>query len=439
MVDALKEDVNISGDTAYMLLCSVLVFFMNMPGLFLFYGGLVQAKHVLSVMMQGFGVTCVCALLWLCCGYSLSFSGSHPFIGNLDSAFLAPLQSNRNLMIDDIPLGVHFLFQGTFAIITPGLIIGVWVERAKFSAVLLFCGLWELLVYCPVCHWIWGGGWLQNMGMRDFAGGLVVHVTAGGAAIVAAKLLPPRPGFPNNCAEPHNLTMVMTGAAMLWVGWFGFNGGSALHASCAAAMASVTTAVSACVGTLVWLVIQGYRSKPTVEAAVTGMVAGLGSITPASGFVGVPGALVIGLVASCTCYAVTALVKERGLADDSLDVSTVHGIGGLVGTILTAPLSAKEIGGVGFDATVPVERLFGVQCLGCLATFAWSALWSALLIVCIDKAMGFCNSTKEQSVGLDITTHGGRAYATQEAHEQKMTEEKLCTDLTSEEESEVVC
>jgi len=406
-----EEVVRFSGDTAYISICTALVFLMNLPGLALFYGGLVQSKHVMSVMMQCFGITCVCGLLWALCGYSLSFSGNGKFIGDLAYAGLAPLMEKRHTMINDIPMATFFLFQGTFAVITPALMVGTWAERAKFKAVLAFCALWEVLVYCPVCHWVWGGGFLAESGVRDFAGGLVVHATAGASAIVAARLLPPRPGFPNKLAPPHSLPMVMTGACMLWVGWFGFNGGSALHASVTASMAALTTAVSACTGAIVWLVIEDFRSKPTVEAAVTGMVAGLGSITPASGFVGVPGAVIIGLVAGLVCYGMTALIKERGVADDALDVFSVHGVGGIVGTLLTAPLSATALGGIGYDEGSSMNALFCAQLLGCVVTVVWSMVLSVVLTVVINKTVGFCHTPKEQKIGLDTVAHGGHAYA----------------------------
>mmetsp|Transcript_67157 Transcript_67157/g.216652 ORF Transcript_67157/g.216652 Transcript_67157/m.216652 type:complete len:444 (+) Transcript_67157:109-1440(+) len=413
------DTVGINGDTSFLMLCSALVFLMSLPGLALFYGGLVQSKNVLSIFMQCFGIVCVCGLLWAAIGYSLSFSGMEPYIGDLNFAFLEPMRTNRHAMKDHVPLVVFFLFQGTFAVITPALIIGSWAERAKFIPVLIFCALWEILVYCPVCHWIWGGGWLAQKGIRDFAGGLVVHATAGGAAIVAALMLPSRPGFPDKCAPPHNMPMVLTGASLLWVGWFGFNGGSALHGGTTAAMAAAVTAASAMVGTLVWLVIEGYRSKPTVEAAVTGMVAGLGSITPASGFVGMPGAIGIGLIAGTVCYGMTALIKERGLADDALDVFSVHGVGGLIGTVLTAFFSSSALGGSGYDEGVGMMQLLAVQCLGCLATLVWSVCISAALIKGLDLTIGFCHSRKEQEIGLDSVVHGGRAYDTQLAEEAR--------------------
>lgn len=413
-VASLALDDGMHGDTAYVMVSSALVFFMALPGCALFYGGLVQAKHVVSVLMQCLGVVVVCSILWFVCGYSIAFSGPGAMVGDLNLALLGHPWERRSSMTGSIPEVAFCCFQGTFAVITPVLIIGAWVERARFLPVVLFSGLWLLLVYCPVCKWVWGGGWLQAMGIRDFAGGIVVHSTAGASAIVAARLLPKRPGFPHRLQAPHNLPMCFTGACILWVGWFGFNGGSALQASNTAAMAAATTQISAVSGALVWLLIEGGRRKPTLEAALTGLVAGLGTITPGSGYVGLSGALLVGIIGGLATYIATAVIKERGLADDSLDVFSVHGVGGIVGTLLVAPLSASAAGGVGLgDAEVPISmaQLFGAQLCGALAAVIWSGSVTYALVRGIDQAMGFCHTRKEQLIGLDEVAHGSHAYA----------------------------
>jgi len=399
-----------SGDTAWILTSCALVLFMMLPGLALFYGGLVQSKNVSSIMMQCFVVACTVSVVWAAFGYSLCFSGTHKFIGDWDKAFLVPVKDARSAEHGTIPESVFFLFQMTFAIITPGLFLGAVVERVNFVPMILFSTLWVIFVYCPVCHWVWGGGWMAEKGVRDFAGGLVVHATAGVTAIVLAKLLPPREGFPKLLEGPHSQVMVFTGASMLWVGWFGFNAGSALTADGSAGMAAVVTHLSSATGALTWLTIEGYRTKPTLVAGVTGMVAGLGSITPASGFVGVPGALLMGPIAGCITYLVTEEIKKRGLADDALDVFGVHGVGGLVGTILTAPFSATEMGGVGYDAGTSGGELLGWQLVGCIVTLAWSVFWTLVLYKIIDIRWPFAATLAVQRDGLDVTAHGERAY-----------------------------
>lgn len=290
------------------------------------------------------------------------------------------------------------------------LIIGAWAERARFLPAVLFCGLWSLLVYCPLAHWIWGNGWLMQLGVRDFAGGLVVHLSSGSAALVVALLLPSRPGFPSDIAPPHSFPMVITGLGIIWVGWFGFNGASALQAAGAAGMAVLMTQTSACVALLIWVSLESLRSKPSLEGCVCGAIAGLGSITPASGYVGVPGAIIIGIVGALTTFAAWHVCKVRGYADDALDVFPIHGVGGLFGTVLVAFGSAPALGGVGFAPGVGMLKLFGIQCLGCLVTFVWSALVSYVLIKVLDGILGFCHTKAVQLEGIDLEDHNAEAY-----------------------------
>jgi ammonium transporter, Amt family len=320
---ALADDLN-SGNTAWILTSTALVLFMTLPGLALFYGGLVRTKNVLSVLMQCFAITCVVSVLWLVGVYSMAFAEGNDLVGGLSNAFMANLQQDS--MVGDLPESVFAMFQLTFAIITPALIVGAFAERMRFASMLLFSALWLVVVYGPVTHWVWGGGWLQQMGLLDFAGGTVVHVTAGVAALVCALYLGPRKGFPKTPMPPHNMTMVFTGAAMLWVGWFGFNGGSALAANGDAGMAMLVTHMSAAAGALTWMACEWYKfGRPSALGAVTGMVAGLGTITPASGFVGPAAGLAIGMMAGIVCFNMTMLLKQKLHIDDSLDVFPVHG------------------------------------------------------------------------------------------------------------------
>jgi Amt family ammonium transporter len=398
------------GDTAWIITATALVLFMTLPGLSLFYGGLVRARNLLSVLMHCFSICCLVSVLWLIVGYSLAFGEGGPVIGGLDKAFLAGV--GRDSLIGTLPEIVFFMFQMTFAIITPALIVGAYPERITFPAVLLFSGVWLLLVYCPVAHWIWGGGWLAAMGVMDFAGGLVVHLTAGASALVLALVIGRRRGFPHEQITPHSPGLTMAGAAMLWVGWFGFNGGSALAANGSAGMAIAVTHVSAAVGALTWAAIEWVRyGKPSLVGAVTGMVAGLASITPASGFVGPIGALIIGVVGGYLCQWITAHLKQVRHIDDSLDVFAVHGVGGILGTLLTAFLATAAFGGFG----VMVEAggalaQFGVQLLG----VAVVGVWSAALTFAIAKVIGAMVPLRVSEVveleGLDVNIHGERAY-----------------------------
>lgn len=398
-------------NTAWILTSTALVLFMTIPGLSLFYGGLVRSKNVLSVLMQCFAITCLVSILWLAGVYSFVFAdgGSwQQFLGGGSKIFL-PEMTTQNL-IGDIPETVFFMFQMTFAIITPALIVGAFAERMKFSAMLWFSGLWLIVVYMPICHWIWGNGWLAALGVRDFAGGIVIHVNAGVASLVAALVLGRRKGFPTVAMPPHNMTMVVTGAGMLWFGWFGFNGGSALKADGSAGMAIAVTHIAAAAGALTWMTIEWLRfSKPSVLGIVTGMVAGLGTITPASGFVGPMGGLVIGVIAGAVCFYATQFVKRRLKIDDSLDVFPVHGVGGCVGSILTGVFAAESFGGLGLNGVTIAEQV-GVQALAVLVTVVWSALFSYVLLKLIDAFIGLRVSEDEEQQGLDIVLHEETGY-----------------------------
>ncbi|MEE1982751.1 ammonium transporter [Shewanella xiamenensis] len=410
------DEVQLSGaNTAWILSSSALVLLMTLPGLALFYGGLVRSKNVLSILMQCFSIAAIASILWFVVGYSIAFDTGNGFIGGLNKAFLASI--GRESMSGDIPEPLFMLFQMTFAIITPALIIGGFAERMKFSAVLIFSSTWLLLVYAPITHWVWGGGWLAKLGLYDFAGGTVVHITAGVAALVAAKVLGPRRGFLNSAIMPHNLTMTVTGAGMLWVGWFGFNGGSALGANGTAAMAILATHLAASMGAITWAGIEWYKfGKASALGIVTGMVAGLGTITPASGYVGPAGALVIGFLGGVVCFFSTVYIKQKLKIDDSLDVFPVHGVGGILGTLLAGVFSSTQLGifsGYGF-ATVNdtmIDQL-GVQMIGIAATFNYTAVVTWLLFIVISKLLGGLRVSSEQEVnGLDLSEHEETGYS----------------------------
>ena len=397
-------------NTAWILTSTALVLFMTIPGLALFYAGLVRTKNVLSVLMQCFAITCLVSVLWLVYAYSLSF-GTGPFnawIGGLGQAFLAGI--GVDTLKGDIPETVFTMYQMTFAIITPALIVGAFAERMKFSAMLWFSALWLTLVYVPVCHWVWGGGWLSEMGLKDFAGGTVVHVNAGVAALVAALVLGKRRGFPETAMTPHNMTITITGAAMLWVGWFGFNAGSALAANGSAGMAMLVTHIAAAAGALTWMSIEWVRfGKPSALGIVTGMVAGLGTITPASGFVGPLGGLAIGVIAGFVCFWSTQLLKRKFHVDDSLDVFPVHGVGGIIGTLLTGVFAAESFGGLGLgDVSMAIQ--VRIQAIGVLATLVWSGVLSYVLLKVIDAVIGLRVSEEHETQGLDITQHEESGY-----------------------------
>src|ERR1051326_2891340 len=398
-------------DTAWMLTATVLVLFMTLPGLALFYAGLVRAKNVLSVLMHCVAIACLVSVLWYAGAYSLSFVGANPWIGDLSQAFLAGVARGAVHPGTTIPDTVYIMYQMTFAIITPALIIGAYVERIKFAAVLLFSGLWLFVVYAPVAHWVWGGGWLAAMGVKDFAGGIVVHTTAGVSALIVAIALGKRDGFPQHLQPPHAPWIVMVGAAMLWVGWFGFNAGSALTAGAHAGMAMLVTHMAAAIASLTWMGIEWARfGKPSLVGTVTGTVAGLATITPASGFVGPLGAVVIGIASAAICYGAVLLVKLRFRVDDALDVFAVHGVGGMTGTLLTAPLMAAELGGAGYGDGVTMASQFGVQFTGVAAALVWSAIASIILVNVTQSLVGLRVRQDIETQGLDLTTHGENGY-----------------------------
>ena len=398
-----------TGNTAWILTSTALVLFMTLPGLALFYAGLVKSKNILSVLMHCIAIACLASLIWLGVGYSMAFSDGNQWVGGLQKAFLSGVE--RGSLSGDIPETVFFMFQMTFAIITPALMVGAYVERIKFSAVLLFSGLWLIAVYAPVTHWIWGGGWLAERGILDYAGGLVVHLTAGISALVLAAALGPRKGFPDQVDPPHNPALVMIGASMLWVGWFGFNAGSALAANEDAGMAMLVTHISAGTASLVWMAIDWIKfGKPTLIGLVTGTIAGLASITPASGFVGPIGGLVIGFSAGIICYILVSFVKSSLRIDDSLDVFAVHGAGGVLGIILVSFLADTRFGGVGYADGMDSISQLSVQGIGIVSVLAWSIVASLIIIVIVKTTTGLRVDPTVEEEGLDISTHGETNY-----------------------------
>jgi Amt family ammonium transporter len=406
-----------AADTAWTLTATALVLFMTIPGLSLFYAGLVRVKNVLSVLMQCFALTCLMSVLWFACGYTIAFGtegvAQGPLVGDFGNVFFAAI--HKESLKGTIPASLFAIFQMTFAIITPALIAGAFAERMRFSAMLLFSGIWLLVVYAPVCHWVWGGGWLGAMGLQDFAGGTVVHVTAGVAALVAALAIGPRRGFGSVAMAPHNLTMTVAGAGMLWVGWFGFNAGSALGANNSAAMAMLVTHLSAACGSLAWMCMEWWRhGKPSVLGIVTGMVAGLGTITPTSGSVGPAAAVVIGLSAGVVCYFATNLVKNALRIDDSLDVFPVHGVGGILGTLLTGIFCSTQLGifsGNGFSHGIEsIGGQLAVQATGVLATFVYTGIMSYAILKLVDMILGLRIDGDSETQGLDLVLHDERGY-----------------------------
>ena len=399
-------------NTSWILTSTALVLFMTLPGLALFYGGLVRSKNILSILMQCFSIAAIVSILWLVAGYSIAFADGNAYFGSLSKFMLAGISEDS--LSGDIPESLFALFQMTFAIITPALIIGGFAERMKFSAVLLFSAIWLIVVYEPVTHWVWGGGWLGEMGLLDFAGGTVVHITAGVAALVAAIVLGPRKGFPLRPMPPHNMTMTITGAAMLWVGWFGFNGGSALAANGDAAMAMLVTHISAAAGAVTWMFYEWVKfGKPTALGTVTGLIAGLGTITPASGFVGPAGALVIGIVAGVVCFNAVILIKQKWKIDDSLDVFPVHGVGGIIGTLMAAIFASNELGifsGQGLAEGMTIASQMQVQAIGVVATFAYTAIATYIILKVVGMMTDLRVSAEEEQQGLDIVSHEEKGY-----------------------------
>jgi ammonium transporter, Amt family len=396
-------------NTAWMLTATVLVLFMTLPGLALFYAGLVRTKNALSVLMQCFSITCLVTIAWVIVGYSIAFGEGNAWYGGFGKAFLAGIDAKT--VKGSIPETVFAMYQLTFAIITPALVIGAYAERVRFGGMLLFSLLWLLIVYCPVAHWVWGDGWLQKRGLMDFAGGTVVHLNAGIAALVCALVLGRRRGFPDTAMPPHNMTMTVTGACMLWVGWFGFNAGSALAADGAAGMAMLVTHVGAATGAITWVLCEWARyGKPSVLGIVTGMVAGLGTITPASGFVGPLGALVIGGAAGVVCFFATSYMKRALNVDDSLDVFPVHGVGGILGTLLTGVFVSAAFGGAGFPEKVTMGEQVVTQIIGVAAVGAWSGIITWVLLKLSDAIAGLRVTSEEETEGLDTVLHNEKGY-----------------------------
>ena len=399
-------------NTSWILTSTALVLFMTLPGLALFYGGLVRSKNILSVLMQCFAIAGIVSVLWLIVGYSIAFADGNAYFGSLSKFMLAGVLEGS--LSGDIPESLFVLFQMTFAIITPALIVGGFAERMKFSAVVLFSAIWLIVVYAPITHWVWGGGWLGEMGLLDFAGGTVVHITAGVAALVAAIVIGPRNGFPNKPMPPHNMTMTITGAGMLWVGWFGFNGGSALAANGDAAMAMLVTHISAAAGAITWMFYEWVKfGKPTALGTVTGLIAGLGTITPASGFVGPAGALVIGVTAGIVCFNAVILIKQKWKIDDSLDVFPVHGVGGILGTILAGIFASDQLGifsGQGLAEGMTIASQVNVQLIGVVSTFVYTAVATYIILKIVDMITGLRVSAEEEQQGLDIISHEERGY-----------------------------
>ena len=398
-----------TGDSAWIMTATALVLFMTLPGLALFYAGLVQSKNVVSVLMHHFALACLLSVTWVIAGYSIAFSGDGAWFGDLGRLMMTNITTDA--VNGTIPESVFATFQMTFAIITPALIIGAYVERMNFAAVLIVSALWLLVVYAPVTHWVWGGGFMAAWGMMDFAGGIVVHTTAGTAALVIAIVLGRRVNFPQSVLPPHSPVLTMIGASMLWIGWFGFNGGSALGAGQSAGMAILVTHIAASVGALSWMVIEWMRfGRPSLVGIVTGMVAGLATVTPASGYIGVPGGLILGLAGGVICYYAVDIIRGRLKIDDSLDVFAVHGVGGIVGSLLVAFLATETFSGLGLAEGVSAMEQFIVQLKGVVIT----AIWTAIATYAILKLTGFVvplRVNKDVEVeGLDLAQHGERGY-----------------------------
>ena len=401
-------DVN-NGDTAWILTSTALVLFMTLPGLALFYAGLVNSKNVVSVLMQHFAVACVVSIIWVTLGYSLAFSSGNAWIGDLSNIFMKSIDLDS--ISGTIPESLFATFQMTFAIITPALIIGAFVERIKFSAMLIFISLWMLIVYVPVTHWVWGGGILSSWGTMDFAGGIVVHATAGTAALITALTLGKRRGFPKSITPPHSPILTMIGAAMLWVGWFGFNAGSALGANGGAGMAMLVTHISASMAALVWMFIEWKRfGKPSLIGVVTGMVAGLATVTPASGYIGIPGGLILGLSGGLLCYLAVDYIRGKLLIDDSLDVFAVHGVGGILGTLLVAFLATSTFSGLGLPEGQTAMSQFVVQIKAVILTVIWTSIFTYLILKVTSLIVPLRVDEQEEIEGLDLRSHGEKGY-----------------------------
>ena len=397
-----------AANTAWILTSTALVLFMTLPGLALFYAGLVRSKNTISVLAQCLVIAVLASVVWFVIAYSLAFSGEGSYIGDLSKVFLRTvgLQS----LSGDIPETLFVMFQMTFAIITPGLVVGAFVERIKFSAVIIFTVLWLIIVYAPATHWVWGGGWLAKMGVLDFAGGLVVHTTAGVSALVIAYYLGPRKDFPKSFNPPHSPVLAMIGACMLWVGWFGFNAGSALAANANAGMAMLVTHISAATATITWMFIDWLKNgKPGLVGMITGMIAGLATVTPASGFIGPAGAIFLGLLSGSVCYYCVGFVKFKMKIDDSLDVFAVHGVGGILGTLFAGILATENFGGLGLEKSALDQTM--VQIIG-IASVALLSFVGTVIIVKIIQATSGLRVTESQEIneGLDFGSHGESSY-----------------------------
>lgn len=400
-----------SGDTAWMLTATALVLFMTIPGLALFYAGMVRSKNVLSVLMQCFAITSLVTILWALFGYSIAFGGEGAYWGGLGKAFLKGVGVGS--LTGSIPETVFMTFQMTFAIITPALIVGAFAERMKFSSMLVFMALWLLLVYAPIAHWVWGsGGWLGGKGILDFAGGTVVHINAGIAGLVAALVLGKRKGYPGTPMAPHNLTLTLVGASMLWVGWFGFNAGSELAADGTAGMAMAATQIATAAAALAWMLIEwASHGKPSVLGIASGAVAGLVAITPASGTAGPMGALVIGLAAGLGCFIAATKIKRAIGYDDSLDAFGVHAVGGIIGAILTGVFCAPSLGGAGFGSGITsISSQVGVQFIGVAATLIYTAVATFIILMVVKAVMGLRVTDEQEAEGLDISLHDEKGY-----------------------------
>ncbi|WP_374530092.1 ammonium transporter [Novosphingobium sp.] len=407
----LQVDAADSGDTAWILISSALVLLMTMPGLTLFYGGLVRAKNFLSVLVQVGAIAAAASLLWIVCGYTIAFGPvGRGWFGGFDAMMLGNLGNVRENTL--VPESAYALFQMMFAAITPALMVGAWVDRARFGWVVAFSAVWGLLVYAPVAHWVWGGGWLSTaMGTLDFAGGIVVHTTAGISALVVALLLGQRQGFPKTLMLPHSPSLTMAGAALLWVGWFGFNGGSALTASDDAASAIIATHTAACMAALTWIGIERFSvGKPTSVGFATGAVAGLATVTPAAGFISPGAAIIFGIVAAAVCYPMIQLVKQRMKIDDSLDVFAVHGVGGMIGSLLLAVFISPDLGGTGYAEGKSMLSQFAAQFVGVGVVAIWSAVASAVIAVAVSLIFPMRISEDDEREGLDLASHGERAW-----------------------------
>jgi ammonium transporter, Amt family len=398
-----------SGDTAWILMASALVLMMTVPGLALFYGGLVRARNVLSVAMHCFAMVAVVSLLWVVVGYGLVFGEGSPFLGNFGHLLLSDLADIR--ADTTIPESAFALFQMTFAIITPALVVGAFVERVRFAWVIAFGIVWTLLVYVPVARWVWGGGWLAELGTLDFAGGIVVHTTAGVAALVIARMLGPRKGFEKTVLPPHSPALTMIGAGLLWVGWFGFNGGSALAATDDAAAAILNTHLAACSAALMWLVAEaGKVGKATSIGMVTGAVAGLATVTPAAGFVGPAGAILLGALGGLICFYAVIFVKSRLRIDDSLDVFAVHGVGGMLGSLLFPFYVLPVLGGPGYEDGNTLSAQLGAQAIGVVVVAGWTAVMTAIFCVASGAVLKMRVDAEAESDGLDLSSHGERGW-----------------------------